>query len=239
MESIIQIKNLTKKYKIDGRAFKALNDINLKIDKGSFTTIVGKSGCGKSTLLRIIAGLEEAAEGKIIGREKIKSSLVFQEARLMPWLTVEENILFPLKKRREKSESLKKGKEHLDLLGLNDFKDAYPDQISGGMAQRTALGRALVYDSNLILMDEPLGSLDAFNRYKLQQELQNIFSKNNKTVIFVTHDIDEAIFLGDRVLIMESGSITEEFNLEQELDISINKEKQLELKEKILAEIKA
>lgn len=239
MESIIQIRNLTKKYKIDGRAFKALNDINLKIDKGSFTTIVGKSGCGKSTLLRIIAGLEEVAEGKIIGREKIKSSLVFQEARLMPWLTVEENILFPLKKRREKSESLKKVKEHLDLLGLNDFKDAYPDQISGGMAQRTALGRALVYDSDLILMDEPLGSLDAFNRYKLQQELQNIFSKNNKTVIFVTHDIDEAIFLGDRVLIMESGSITEEFNLEQELDISINKEKQLELKEKILAEIKA
>jgi len=238
MESIIQIRNLTKKYKIDGRVFKALNDINLKIDKGSFTTIVGKSGCGKSTLLRIIAGLEEAAEGKIIGREKIKSSLVFQEARLMPWLTVEENILFPLKKRREKSESLKKVKEHLDLLGLNDFKDAYPDQISGGMAQRTALGRALVYDSDLILMDEPLGSLDAFNRYKLQQELQNIFSKNNKTVIFVTHDIDEAIFLGDRVLIMESGSITEEFNLEQELDISINKEKQLELKEKILAEIK-
>ena len=239
MRSIIQIKNLTKKYKIDGRAFKALNDINLTIDKGSFTTIVGKSGCGKSTLLRIIAGLEEAAEGKIIGKKEVKSSLVFQEARLMPWLTVAENILFPLKKRREKSESVEKVKEHLDLLGLNEFKDAYPNQISGGMAQRTALGRALVYDSDLILMDEPLGSLDAFNRYKLQQELQHIFSKNNKTVIFVTHDIDEAIFLGDRVLVMEAGSITEEFNLEQEPSISINKAKQLELKEKILAEIKA
>jgi sulfonate transport system ATP-binding protein len=239
MTSIIQIKNLTKKYKIDGRAFKALNDINLKIDKGSFTTIVGKSGCGKSTLLRIIAGLEEATEGQIIGGEKIKSSLVFQEARLMPWLTVEENILFPLKKRKEKSKSVEKVKEQLDLLGLNEFKDAYPNQISGGMAQRTALGRALVYDSDLILMDEPLGSLDAFNRYKLQQELQNIFSENNKTIIFVTHDIDEAIFLGDRVLIMESGSITGEFILEQEFNTSINKEKQLELKEKILAEIKA
>ena len=239
MESIIQIRNLTKKYKIDGRDFKALNDINLKIDKGSFITIVGKSGCGKSTLLRIIAGLEEATEGKIIGREKIKSSLVFQETRLMPWLTIEENILFPLKKRKEKFKSVEKVKEHLDLLGLNEFKDAYPNQISGGMAQRTALGRALVYDSDLILMDEPLGSLDAFNRYKLQQELQNIFSENNKTVIFVTHDIDEAIFLGDRVLIMESGSITEEFSLEQELNVSINKEKKLELKEKILAEIKA
>jgi len=239
MRSIIQIKNLTKKYKIDGRAFKALNDINLTIDKGSFTTIVGKSGCGKSTLLRIIAGLEEAAEGKIIGKKKVKSSLVFQEARLMPWLTVEENILFPLKKKREKAESAVKVKEHLDLLGLNEFKDAYPNQISGGMAQRTALGRALVYDSDLILMDEPLGSLDAFNRYKLQQELQHIFSKNNKTVIFVTHDIDEAIFLGDRVLVMEAGSITEEFNLEQEPSISINKAKQLELKEKILAEIKS
>ncbi len=238
MESIIQIRNLTKKYKIDGRVFKALNNISLKIEKGSFTTVVGKSGCGKSTLLRIIAGLE-AAEGEIIGKKKIKSSLVFQEARLMPWLTVEENIFFPLKKREENSEAKKKVKEHLDLLGLNDFKDAYPNQISGGMAQRTALGRALVYDSDLILMDEPLGSLDAFNRYKLQKELKNIFSKNNKTVIFVTHDIDEAIFLGDRVLIMESGSITEQFNLEQKIGISRNKEKQLELKEKILTEIEA
>lgn len=238
MESIIQIKNLTKKYEIDGRNFKALNNINLKIDKGSFTTIVGKSGCGKSTFLRIIAGLEEATEGKIKGTAKIKSSLVFQEARLMPWLTVEENILFPLKNRDEKSKSNKKVIEHLNLLGLNEFKDAYPNQISGGMAQRTALGRALVYDSELILMDEPLGSLDAFNRYKLQQELQHIFSKNNKTVIFVTHDIDEAIFLGDRVLVMDSGSITEEFALKQ-LNISRNKDKQLELKEKILTEIKA
>lgn len=238
MESIIQIKNLTKRYKIDGRKFKALNNISLEIAEGSFTTIVGKSGCGKSTLLRVIAGLE-TAEGKITGREMIKSSLVFQEARLMPWLTVEENILFPLKNRELKSASRKKVKKHLDLLGLNEFKDAYPDQISGGMAQRTALGRALVYDSEIILMDEPLGSLDAFNRYKLQQELQNIFNENEKTVIFVTHDIDEAIFLGDRVLVMESGSITKEFSLEQQLDISNNNAEKLELKEKILAEIKA
>jgi sulfonate transport system ATP-binding protein len=238
MRSIIQINNLTKKYKIDGRVFKALSNINLEIDKGSFTTIVGKSGCGKSTFLKIIAGLEKATEGTISGETKIRSSLVFQEARLMPWLTVEENILFPLKNRDKKAKSQKKVDKHLHLLSLTEFKDAYPDQISGGMAQRTALGRALVFDSDLILMDEPLGSLDAFNRYKLQEELKNIFSKNDKTVIFVTHDIDEAIFLGDRVLIMDSGTIIEQFNLKNDINISKRKEKHLELKEKILVKLK-
>lgn len=239
MGSIIQIKNLTKKYKLDGRSFKALNNINLKVEKGSFTTIVGKSGCGKSTLLRIIAGLEKATVGTILGTDKIKSSLVFQEARLMPWLTAAENIFFPLKKRLKKEDADKKVEKYLDLLGLKEFKDAYPRQLSGGMAQRTALGRALVYDSELILMDEPLGSLDAFNRYKLQKELKNIFSNNDKTVIFVTHDIDEAIFLGDQVLVMDQGAITEEFKLEAEIKFSKNNEKYLELKEKILLEIKA
>jgi sulfonate transport system ATP-binding protein len=239
MQSIIQIKNLTKKYKIEGREIKALNNINLEINGGSFTTIVGKSGCGKSTLLRIIAGLETATSGHISGTNKIKSSLVFQEARLMPWLTVKENILFPLKNKKKRNEIEPKVEEQLQLLGLKEFKDAYPDQISGGMAQRTALGRALIFESDLILMDEPLGSLDAFNRYKLQEELKNIFSENDKTVIFVTHDIDEAISLGDQVLVMDSGAIIEQFNLKNELNLSKEKEKFLELKEEILSEIKA
>jgi sulfonate transport system ATP-binding protein len=238
MKSIIQIKNLTKKYKIEGREIKALNNINLEINGGSFTTIVGKSGCGKSTFLRIIAGLETATSGQIFGTNKIKSSLVFQEARLMPWLTVEENILFPLKNKK-KNKIQPKVEEQLQLLGLKEFKDAYPDQISGGMAQRTALGRALIFESDLILMDEPLGSLDAFNRYKLQEELKNIFSENDKTVIFVTHDIDEAIFLGDQVLVMDSGAIIEQFNLKKELNLLKDKEKYLELKEEILSELKA
>lgn len=238
MKSIIQIKNLTKKYKIEGREIKALNNINLEINGGSFTTIVGKSGCGKSTFLRIIAGLETATSGQIFGTNKIKSSLVFQEARLMSWLTVEENILFPLKNKK-KNKIQPKVEEQLQLLGLKEFKDAYPDQISGGMAQRTALGRALIFESDLILMDEPLGSLDAFNRYKLQEELKNIFSENDKTVIFVTHDIDEAIFLGDQVLVMDSGAIIEQFNLKKELNLLKDKEKYLELKEEILSELKA
>ncbi|TDX39398.1 sulfonate transport system ATP-binding protein [Halanaerobium congolense] len=238
MKSIIQIKNLTKKYKIEGREIRALNNINLEINGGSFTTIVGKSGCGKSTFLRIIAGLETATSGQIFGTNKIKSSLVFQEARLMPWLTVEENILFPLKNKK-KNKIQPKVEEKLQLLGLKEFKDAYPDQISGGMAQRTALGRALIFESDLILMDEPLGSLDAFNRYKLQEELKNIFSENDKTVIFVTHDIDEAIFLGDQVLVMDSGAIIEQFNLKKELNLLKDKEKYLELKEEILSELKA
>lgn len=239
MKSIIQIKNLTKKYKIEGREIRALNNINLEIDTGSFTTIVGRSGCGKSTFLRIIAGLETASSGQISGTDKIRSSLVFQEARLMPWLTVAENIIFPLKNRIKRDKIQPKVEEQLQLLGLKEFRDAYPDQISGGMAQRTALGRALIFESDLILMDEPLGSLDAFNRYKLQKELKNIFSENDKTVIFVTHDIDEAIFLGDQVLVMDSGEVIEQFNLENEFSFSGNKEKYIELKDQILSELKA
>ena len=239
MQSIIQIKNLTKKYKIEGREIKALNNINLEINGGSFTTIVGKSGCGKSTLLRIIAGLETATSGQISGTNKINSSLVFQEARLMPWLTVKENILFPLKNKKKRNEIEPKVEEQLQLLGLKEFKDAYPDQISGGMAQRTALGRALIFESDLILMDEPLGSLDAFNRYKLQEELKNIFSENDKTAIFFFFYIDEAISLGDQVLVMDSGAIIEQFNLKNELNLSEDKEKYLDLKEEILSEIKA
>lgn len=238
MEPIIQIKNLTKKYKIEGQEITALNNINLELKSGSFTTIVGKSGCGKSTFLRIIAGLETATSGEVFGVNEIKKSLVFQEARLMPWLTVAENIIFPLKNKRKRDEIQLKLKEQLQILGLKEFKDAYPDQISGGMAQRTALGRALIYESDLILMDEPLGSLDAFNRYKLQQELKTIFSQNKKTVIFVTHDIDEAIFLGDRVLVMDAGRIIDEFNLKANINLSNNKEKYLELKESILSKLK-
>lgn len=238
MESIIQLKNLSKKYEIDGRKVNALRNINQKFKKGSFTTVVGKSGCGKSTFLRIIAGLENESKGEIIGAKKIKTSLVFQEARLMPWLTVEENIFFPLKNQKNKNNSQKKVDKYLNLLGLSEFKDAYPDQISGGMAQRTALGRSLVYDSDLILMDEPLGSLDAFNRYKLQEELEKIFSENDKTVIFVTHDIDEAIYLGDRVLIMDDGSIIEEIELDKDFK-NDKDEKYFILKEKILNKIKS
>lgn len=238
METIIRLKNLTKKYKIDGQELVALKDINLNLKKGSFVTVVGKSGCGKSTLLRIIAGLEKCSQGEIMGAEKIKISLVFQEARLMPWLTVAENILFPLKNKENKIKARKKINQCLNLLGLNNFRDAYPNQISGGMAQRTALGRALVYDSDLILMDEPLGSLDAFNRYKLQEELEKIFAKSDKTVIFVTHDIDEAIYLGDRVLIMDQGALVEEFTL-SEASKDMQNKKYYSLKEKILKKIKS
>ena len=155
----------------------------------------------------------------------------------MPWLTVEENIYFPLKNKLPPETAAEKVKEQLKLLSLTEFKDAYPDQISGGMAQRTALGRALVYDSDLILMDEPLGSLDAFNRHNLQQDLKEIFAENKSTVIFVTHDIDEAMYLGERLLIMDSGEIIEKFKLDAGTN-SPQSKRYYQLKEEILEIIK-
>lgn len=234
---MLKIKDLNKNYSIKNKKITALKNINLNISKNSFITIVGKSGCGKTTLLRVISGLEKTSSGEIIFTSNINPALVFQEARLMPWLSVEENIYFPLKNKISPEIASEKVKEQLELLSLTAFKNAYPDQISGGMAQRTALGRALVSESELILMDEPLGSLDAFNRYKLQEDLKEIFLQNQSTVIFVTHDIDEAIFLGERILIMDAGEIIAEFKPKSEFNLQKSKE-YFQLKEKILNIIK-
>ncbi|MDW8800927.1 ABC transporter ATP-binding protein [Clostridium sp. A1-XYC3] len=216
MEALI-IRNLSKNFNIKGREVKALNNVNLSIKEGSFTSIVGKSGCGKTTLLKIICGLEQQTEGEINFGQTIREldrakrvGIVFQEPRLMPWLTVEQNMAFPLTKNRDKEEVYYIVHKYLDMLGLESFKDAYPAQISGGMAQRVALGRTLCYDPEVILMDEPLGALDAFNRRKLQNEFINIFRENNKTIIFVTHDVEEAIYLGQKVVVLDKGSILSE-----------------------------
>jgi len=215
----IKIKNLTKIYKISERRFPALSDINLNVEDGSFTTVVGRSGSGKTTLLRVLCGLEEKSSGEVIftqgssNKLKAKVSMVFQEPRLMPWLTVGENMAFSLI-----NEDCKVKKcivdRHLELLGLEKFRDAYPHQISGGMAQRVALGRTLCYDPEVILMDEPLGALDAFTRQILQREIVKLFVDQQKTVVFVTHDVDEAVLLGQKVVILEDGSIKKELPIE-------------------------
>jgi sulfonate transport system ATP-binding protein len=221
------IKNLTKTFKIGDKPFKALDDINLTVSDGSFVTIVGKSGCGKTTLLKILCGLEKKTDGQINftgseNNENKKISIVFQEPRLMPWLTVEQNMAFSLLHCKDKVYVNEKVSTYLTLLGLNDFKNAYPSQISGGMAQRTALGRTLCYEPQIVLMDEPLGALDAFNRRKLQNEFINIFLKSGKTIIFVTHDIEEAIYLGQKIVVMDTGNIVKEIsvNLEYYRDTS-------------------
>lgn len=217
----IKINNLSKTYFLHGKLISALNNINLTINEGSFVTIVGQSGCGKTTLLRLLCDLEKHSSGnmsftnngKIVSRKDIKISIVFQEPRLMPWLTVEQNISFSLHNYNNKRLAKEKVDSCLRMLGLESFRNAYPSQISGGMSQRTALGRTICFDPDIILMDEPFGALDAFTRYNLQQELVEIFKTNRKTILFVTHDVTEAVLLGQRVLVFDKGSLSADFEI--------------------------
>lgn len=212
----LKIRNLTKVYKLQNHEIYALKNIDLDIKDESFVTIVGKSGCGKTTLLRIICGLEYASQGtvKLINGEhddKSKIAMVFQEPRLMPWLNVEQNIALSCINKKNQTQTKAMVAHYIDMLGLSKFKKAYPSQLSGGMAQRAALGRTLCYNPDVILMDEPLGALDAFTRRKLQGELVNIFLNQRKTIVFVTHDIDEAVLLGEKVIIMDEGAVKRKF----------------------------
>jgi len=214
----VEIREAAKIYYIKGNPVYALADINLSIADGSFVTVVGKSGCGKSTLLRLICGLEPltsgtitfTADGCVKRRSEQRISMVFQEPRLMPWLTVEQNMAMALIHEPDKQKVKATVDHFLSLLGLKRFKDAYPRQISGGMAQRTALGRTLCYDPDLILMDEPLGALDAFTRRNLQKEMVELFQQQRKTIVFVTHDVDEAVFLGQKTVVLDAGRVIRE-----------------------------
>ncbi len=171
----------------------------------SFTCIVGRSGCGKTTLLRLLCGLEESDAGSILLPEGKRIAPVFQEPRLMPWLNVADNIT--LAARHDRSLDTGRLPELLRLLELTGAERLYPSQLSGGMAQRTSLGRTLFYDPDIILMDEPFSALDYFTRQGLQQTLLRLYAEARKTIIFVTHDVEEALLLGDRILIMNSGRV--------------------------------
>lgn len=239
----VKIEQLSKEYSIKGQQIKALVDINLTIPDGSFVALVGKSGCGKTTLLRLLCGLEQPSRGEItfldqdqqVTQGKGKVSIVFQEPRLMPWLTVEQNMALPLFQEKDREWVNKTVAHYLELLGLKKFKNAYPTQISGGMAQRVALGRTLCYDPDVILMDEPLGALDAFTRKNLQTELVNIFQLQKKTVIFVTHDVDEAVFLCQRVIILDSGSMLDDVAVPLNYPRNPLSQEFFQIREKILA----
>ena len=217
LQPALSISKLEKQFAFGAQRVPVLRSINLSIAPGEFVSIVGGSGCGKSTLLRIIAGLENAFTGSVILQGQpvagpgTDRGLVFQEPRLFPWLTVEENIAFGLRSPRAEKEQLVR--EHIDLVGLKDFATAYPHQLSGGMAQRAAIARAIVNRPQILLMDEPLGALDAFTKIQMQEELLKIWHAEQSTVILVTHDIDEAIFLSDRVLVMSNrpGTIRKDY----------------------------
>jgi sulfonate transport system ATP-binding protein len=206
----LNINSLAKQFSIDSGTFHALTDVNLQVESGEFVSIVGASGCGKSTLLRIIVGLDSASAGDIfLGDGPIRTAgvdrgMVFQEARLLPWMTVWENIAFGCRNKTPAAKKKSLVEEHLELVGLKGFEKAYPHQLSGGMQQRVSIARALVNRPKVLLLDEPFGALDAMTRITMQQEILRIWEAEKTTMILVTHDIDEAIFLGDRVVVMSS-----------------------------------
>lgn len=207
----LAIQRVGKTFQLAGENLNVLSDINLDIRSGEFISIVGASGCGKSTLLKLVAGLDTQYEGDIVYQGKriegtdLGRGIVFQEHRLFPWLTVEANIELAFSATNvSKPERRKRVQAQIDLVGLSGFEKAYPHQISGGMSQRVAIARALILRPQLLLLDEPFAALDALTRLKLQQELQRLWEHQGLTTILVTHDVEEAVFLGDRVVVMQS-----------------------------------
>ena len=188
----------------------ALHDITVTMESGEFISLVGPSGCGKSTILRLVAGLIHPTLGKVTvnGREidgpSPERGMVFQKPTLFPWLTVEKNIAFSLEMQGTLRGNEEKVRRMLHVIGLEDFKDDYPAQLSGGMAQRVALVRSLINQPEILLLDEPLGALDAFTRMNMQDEILNIWSHRRQLALMVTHDVDEAIYMGTRILVMDA-----------------------------------
>ena len=207
----ISIDHIRQVFQRNGSPLVVLEDFNLDVAANEFVTIVGTSGCGKSTLLNIIGGLLEATAGEVRidgrsiqgpGRDR---GFVFQSYSLFEWLTVEKNILFALKKSGLPAAEKNAAVQHyIDIVGLKGFEKAYPKQLSGGMCQRVAIARALVYKPDVLLMDEPFGALDAQTRGMMQELLLKVWEEHRTTVVFITHDVEEAIFLSDRVIVMSS-----------------------------------
>ena len=226
----ITLKNVRKDFQTgNGAAFTALGNVNLSVAESEFVCILGPSGCGKSTMLRVIAGLEDATEGQVIYRGRPISGphreigMVFQNYSLMPWLNVLDNIALGLKySKMGKKERLERAEAYLEMIHMEDFGKAMPHELSGGMQQRVASARALANDPQVLLMDEPFGALDAYTRIVLQQELLNIWEAHKKTILFVTHSVDEAIYLSDRVIFMAP----KPSRIEQEFRIDLPRERQ-------------
>ena len=208
---ILDVRGLNKNFVSAQRSTVALNDINFTTHRREFLCVVGPSGCGKSTLVRILAGLEEKTSGEVLLQGKPVSGpgsdrgMVFQGYTLFPWLTVKKNVMFGLEVNgRGKDESEQQALQWLALIGLEKFADAYPHQLSGGMKQRVAIVRALANQPRILLMDEPFGALDAQTRTRMQAHLLEIWRKIDITIVFITHDLDEAIFLADRILVLSA-----------------------------------
>ena len=205
----LRLEGVSKSFSVGGNPLRVLDGLDLAVEPGGFLTIVGASGCGKSTLLRLVAGLDTEFDGSVtldgdrITAPSLDRGLVFQEPRLFPWLTVAQNIaLGLLNAGLGRAERQRAVAEHIALVGLDGFQGAYPHQLSGGMAQRAAIARGLVNRPRVLLLDEPFGALDALTRAHLQDELQRIWAAEGITMLLVTHDVEEATYLGDRVVVM-------------------------------------
>ncbi|MFG6149728.1 ABC transporter ATP-binding protein [Halobacillus sp. B23F22_1] len=213
----ISIRHLTKVFYKKGNSVTALQDISIDVKDGEFICLIGPSGCGKTTLLRILAELEKPSTGEFTIDQRKEGrplqSMVFQERGVIPWLTVEENVAFGLKMRHLPKVYIKERTAYyLEKVGLDRFAKLYPKELSGGMKQRVSIARAFANDPEILLMDEPFAALDEQNKFILQEELLNIWSETKKTVLFITHSIDEALLLSDRILLMSSqpGQIIDE-----------------------------
>jgi NitT/TauT family transport system ATP-binding protein len=224
----------------------AVKDLSLVVGDDEFVCLLGPSGCGKTTVLRLIAGLEKSTSGELYENGRLVTGpgpdrgMVFQEFALFPWRTVIKNVEFGLElKDLSKKERRKKALEYIDLVNLEGFEDSYPHELSGGMKQRVGIARALANEPDVLLMDEPFGSLDAQTRNIMQRELLRIWEKTSKTVIFVTHSVDEALFLSDRVIVLTArpGSVKKEFKIDMSRPRDRAGEEFAKIRHEILAEV--
>jgi ABC-type nitrate/sulfonate/bicarbonate transport system ATPase subunit len=244
----IEIEKVTKIFRRedeDIETLTALDDVSLNIRSGEFVSIVGASGCGKSTLLRIIAGLETPTigevrkDGETIKGTDEKRGLVFQDHSLYPWLSVWDNVTFGLKSLGRYKEKKEYAGQLLEMVGLSGFSKSYPSQLSGGMSQRIALIRALVTEPDVLLLDEPLGALDAFTRMNIQDVLIDLWKETKSTMLLITHDVDEAIYLSQRVVVMtpRPGRIVDEFDIEMSYPRERSHSQFVEYRNKILKKL--
>ncbi|MFC1976489.1 ABC transporter ATP-binding protein [Chloroflexota bacterium] len=208
-DSILQAVQLYKQYTTRQGNLSAIEDVSFEVGPGEFLCVVGPSGCGKSTLLRILAGLLKSDHGQVYLHNQLlqgpckEIGVVFQKANLMPWRTVFDNVMLPMQvKHSPLVEAKQRVSQALELVGLMEFADSYPHELSGGMAQRVAIARALSYEPEILLLDEPFGALDALTREHLNQEIMRVWEISQKTVVMVTHNIREAVYLADRVLVL-------------------------------------
>jgi NitT/TauT family transport system ATP-binding protein len=239
-DATVELEDVTKSYGVGATATLALDGISLRVATGEFLCLVGASGCGKSTLLNLVAGLDRPTSGTV--RVSGGAALMFQDPALFPWLTVEQNVDFPLLMRRlPKLDRRRRVADLLEMVRLDDFARRRPHELSGGMRQRVALARALAQESPVLLMDEPFGALDAMTRDLLHDEIERVWRQAGLTVVFVTHNVREAVRLGDRVIVLSSrpGRIAAEYHVDLPRPRHIDSTENAELAAEITEQLRA